>query len=636
VACVILLFALIRRRSGDLPAFAAALILLVLGSGGTNIVWAFQVAWVAAIAFGLSAMLLLESDIAFWPRVFLVSAALLASLMCSGVGLAFLAAVGAELLFDPKQRRYLLVLVVPVAVFGVWFLIYGAGLPGTPGAPCPTCLPSGARANLHGGITLDYFLTLDRFVVSAAAASLAGIVGLPNWGIVMLPVLAAVIALQWRRSKGIESWQLGMVAGLVAWFGLVGLGRAKTSALAASDPHYLYVGAVFILPLIANLLRLLPWRSWWRPALVAAFAFPLLSNAVQLRTLALDQIDLMKAENAELQTAQTFRGAPDMALDRRLDMVIMPQLTAQSLFQASSELGSPVPIPTIASLGKLPWQAVDFEMANLFGDAFTVTTDNSSALTGLACQTVNSTSGSTIDIRATAGQSITLRSSRGGEAWLFLGFLGDPTSEPLHKVAVAPATRQLVHLPDTGKPAPWRVRIQTKDAGDVEVCGNATFEANRPAENPYRAKAANGELSPGWSVVQDASASTGRAAKLARGTSVTSFKNDGFGTWTIPNPGLYDVWFRVRVANPAEAKPEMTLGLWDGTARVWVASRSIAPNQAGASYSWIKAAAGVAPPSKHYVQFLATFTTQSGTTLSTDWFVDEAVLVPIGSPVPAT
>jgi hypothetical protein len=80
----------------------------------------------------------------------------------------------------------------------------------------------------------------------------------------------------------------------------------------------------------------------------------------------------------------------------------------------------------------------------------------------------------------------------------------------------------------------------------------------------------------------------------------------------------------------------MTLGLWDGTARVWVASRSIAPNQAGASYSWIKAAAGVAPPSKHYVQFLATFTTQSGTALSTDWFVDEAVLVPIGSPVPAT
>jgi hypothetical protein len=86
-----------------------------------------------------------------------------------------------------------------------------------------------------------------------------------------------------------------------------------------------------------------------------------------------------------------------------------------------------------------------------------------------------------------------------------------------------------------------------------------------------------------------------------------------------------------------EAKSEMTFGLWDGTARAWVASTSFAPNQASASYSWIKAAAGITPQSQHSVQFLATFNTQGGpTTLSTDWFVDEAVLMPIGSPPPAT
>ena len=638
VACVILLFMFIRRRSGDVPAFAAAAVLLVLGSGGTNIVWAFQVAWVAAIAFGLSAMLLLESDIAFWPRIALVSAALLASLMCSGVGLAFLAAVGAALLFDPKRRRYLLVLVVPIAVFGVWFLFYGAGLPGTPGAPCPSCLPSGARANLHGGITLDYFLTLDRFVVSAAAASLAGILGLPNWGIVVLPVFAAVIALQWRRPKGIESWQIGMVVGLVAWFGLVGLGRAKSSLLAASDPHYLYVGAVFLLPLIANLVRLLPWKSWWRPGLAVAFALPLLSNGIQLRDLALSQVNLMKIENAELQTAQSFRGAPDLALDRRLDMVIVPQLTAQSLFDASSDLGPPVPPSTVPSLEVLPRQAVDFEMVNLFGGAFTVNSDAGRSIVGSTCQTVGSPSGSTVDIRAPAGQSIVLRSTGAGEAWFFLSYLGLPTSEPQHKLVLSPATPQVVHLPNTGKATLWRVRVQTKDAGAIQVCGNATLETNGAGDNLYRARAVDGELSPGWSAVADAAASGGRAVKLPRGTTTTSFKNDGFGTWTVPNPGLYDVWFRVRVANPADAKPEVTLGLWDGTARVWVASKSFAPNGVGAGYSWVEAAAGITPLSKHYVQFLATFTTQGAPTasLSTDWFVDEAVLVPIGIPPPAT
>src|ERR1700674_1740118 len=59
VAAVVLLFTLIRRRSGDLPAFAAALTLLVLGSGSTNIVWAFQLGFVGSVAFGLLAMLLL-------------------------------------------------------------------------------------------------------------------------------------------------------------------------------------------------------------------------------------------------------------------------------------------------------------------------------------------------------------------------------------------------------------------------------------------------------------------------------------------------------------------------------------------------------------------------------------------------
>jgi hypothetical protein len=638
VACVILLFILIRRRSGDLPAFAAASILLVFGSGGTNIVWAFQVGWVGSIAFGLSAMLLLESDLPFRRRVLFVSTALLASLMCSGVGLAFLAAVGAEVLFDANRRRYLLALVVPVLAFGVWFLIYGAGLAGTPGAPCPTCSPSGFGANFHHGpMTLDYFLTLDRFVVSAAASSLAGIVGLPNVGIVVLPILAVVIAFQWRRSKGIESWQLGMVAGLVAWFTLVGLGRAQTSALASADPHYLYVGAIFLLPLIANLVRSLPWRSWWRPALAAAFVVPLLSNAIQLRDLALNQVDLMKIENAELRTAQTFRGAPDLALDRRLDMAIMPQLTARSLFEASSQLGSPVPPSTVETLQQLPRQAVDFEMVNLFGEAFTVTSATSRSIVGLTCQTVDSTNGSTMDIRAPAGQSIVLQSSRRVEAWFFLAFLGIPTSEPLQKLFLPPATPQLVHLPDTGSPAVWRVRIQTREAGTIQVCGNATLETNHAGDNLYRAKATSGELSPGWSVVADPSASGGRAAKLPGGTSVVSFKNDGFGTWTVPPPGLYDVWFRVRVANPVEAKSEMTFGLWDGTARAWVASTSFAPNEASTSYSWIKAAAGITPQSQHYVQFLATFAGQGEQrTLSTDWFVDEAVLVPIGSPPAAT
>ncbi|HXC77896.1 MAG TPA: hypothetical protein VNU19_12670, partial [Candidatus Acidoferrum sp.] len=149
VACVVLLFVLVRRWSGELPAFAAALTLLVLGSGATNIVWAFQVSWTLSTAFGLLAMLLVDGNPPFASRVPLVSIALLLSLMSSGIGLGFLAAVGAELFFDARRRRFLIALVVPVAAYGIWFVFFGAGLQGTPGAPCATCAPTGLGGDFH-------------------------------------------------------------------------------------------------------------------------------------------------------------------------------------------------------------------------------------------------------------------------------------------------------------------------------------------------------------------------------------------------------------------------------------------------------------------------------------------------------
>lgn len=60
-----LLFMLVRRRSGDLPDFAAAVTFLLLGSGATNIVWALQIGFVGSVAFGLLAMVLLESQLRY-------------------------------------------------------------------------------------------------------------------------------------------------------------------------------------------------------------------------------------------------------------------------------------------------------------------------------------------------------------------------------------------------------------------------------------------------------------------------------------------------------------------------------------------------------------------------------------------
>jgi hypothetical protein len=47
-------------------------------------------------------------------------------------------------------------------------------------------------------------------------------------------------------------------------------------------------------------------------------------------------------------------------------------------------------------------------------------------------------------------------------------------------------------------------------------------------------------------------------------------------------------------------------------------------------YRWLKVAARVTPLSGHYVVFIASFKDRLGT----DWYVDEAVMLPAGSAFP--
>jgi hypothetical protein len=640
VGAVYLMFKLVRRRSGDLPAFAAALTLLVLGGGGTDIVWAFQIGFTGSVGFGLLAMVLFDEPHPHPIRLIAAAAALTCSLMCSGNGLAFLAAVLVELAADRQRRRSLIALVLPVAAYAEWFLAYGAGLPGSPGAPCATCGPTGLAADFNTvPLGLTYLVSLMGFIAWGAEASASAIFGLPMSGLV-LPIVAGLLVLHWFRQGGIKSWQVGLTAGLVAQFALIGLVRAVNGPQAAGHSRYVYVGAVFLLPLVADAATELPWRRLWRPALVAAFALSLAGSVLQLRDRALvesvpgihpmaSQVELMQIEDAELQTVEVFRGAPDMNLNRGLDDAIMPQLNAGPYLAAVRELGSPVPHSTLDALRRLPPRAVDTVMVNLFGGAVTITPDANRSTAGLPCQTVDSTSGATMDLQVPSAESVMLKSARGGEALLFLGFVEPPTSRPLQRVMLQPAAPEWIYLPNTGKPTTWRLQVETIPMGMIEVCGNGTLQVSHRG-GVYRAKAETGQLGPLWSPVSDPSASNGRAAKAASGTAAT-YKTNLFGNFA-PLPGKYDVWYRVRARSAAGTTPEMVLGLWDGESKDgWVASTAYSPNQVGTGYQWLKVATRISPNPAHNLQFMAAATPRAGT----DWYVDQAVMVPSGSDAPA-
>ena len=115
VTSAFLLFLIVQRRLGDLPAYAAAATVLLLGTGVDNITWAFQIGFVESVALGLLAIWFIDTEWRLQISIPAISAALLVSLMCSSVGLAFVVAVGAMLFLDSQRRMLLPALIVPTA-----------------------------------------------------------------------------------------------------------------------------------------------------------------------------------------------------------------------------------------------------------------------------------------------------------------------------------------------------------------------------------------------------------------------------------------------------------------------------------------------------------------------------------------
>jgi hypothetical protein len=127
-ACSVLIFTLIRRRVGDLAALAPCVLLLFLGFAREQFSWPidFNSAW--ALAAALGAVLCLRRGRSLRNDLL---ACLLLTISASliEVGLAFTAGVAVMLLVEGRWRRLWIVL-VPVALYGAWYLwaipIYGA------------------------------------------------------------------------------------------------------------------------------------------------------------------------------------------------------------------------------------------------------------------------------------------------------------------------------------------------------------------------------------------------------------------------------------------------------------------------------------------------------------------------------
>jgi hypothetical protein len=318
------LFELVRRRAGEAIALACAAMFLVLGAGWENLLWAFQIAFVGAVACGLGMLLALEYPSS--PRRLLAAVALLtASLMFSGIGVSFGVAAAVTLVLTPARRRELLWFAPVVIAFGAWYLAFGHNGTGS--------IPAHSAANI---------LLVPLYAVWGLGQSAAGLIGLGGpWGPPALLAAGAVVAATWWRRRP-DPLALGVLAALLSLYVVTGMTRAQIGYQQSGAGRYIYEGAVFWLILLAGAARSLPWRGTWRPALVACLFLACFNSCVLLFVWTAAKTALMQRETADLQALVAERSDPCLKPAGWVDVVVMPQIDVPALYyRAIDRYGDP-------------------------------------------------------------------------------------------------------------------------------------------------------------------------------------------------------------------------------------------------------------------------------------------------------
>jgi hypothetical protein len=331
VAVVFAVYRLVRDSTGSGPlAVCAGLVVALFGSGFENLFWGFQSGFVGATALCLWAIVTLRTEGPISRRRIAVVVVLLtAALATAGVAIAFTAAIVTELLLDPRRRRVLPWLAIPIAVWAGWYLAIGRS----------------AAAFQDNPIGLSSFLEAPGVVIGGFGSAAGAIFGVgPKIGLIVAAVILVAAGWRWYRSRRLPAEFIGPIAGMAALYAIVGVTRGQTDVGIAVNPRLTYESGVLFLVGLAALHGPIPMmpRGTVRVVAVAvsgavlavsvAFNVRLLIDG---RTLFLERADLTRA----LVTLATGPDRPAAAnLDRSLVVVPSPRALERILATYGSPL----------------------------------------------------------------------------------------------------------------------------------------------------------------------------------------------------------------------------------------------------------------------------------------------------------
>ena len=430
----ILVYLFARRRIGAIASLAPAAVVLFLGRGAENYLFAFQIDFLGPLVTGLACLLLIEHR-SLLARL-TITALLIVTVGFSEVGLAFLVAVTVALAAGRRWRDWWMV-AIPGVLYALWYVRYGLG---------------------QSGLDFDNFIHAPQFFAEEVAGAAGAAVGLDeNWGRIVAVALAYLVVSQLLRG-GASRILLSLLAGAGFFWLTVALTRSAHGSPYAS--RYLYIGCVFIILIALELARR---RFQFGPTGIGVLAVATLaivvSNSVafySLRDFFNSQAAYTSADLGALEIARAHVQPTYVLSDPAHGL---PYVLASAYFSAVGRYGSAAYTPTEIETAPPPVQVAADQMIERLEP---LGVNSAANVAGSACHP------------ATPGRSVETDVSGNG---VIVAPTGQPVRvsarrfAPSSSVSIGrfgPGRRYLVTSPRDDSTTPWK--LVTKSGSAYNLC----------------------------------------------------------------------------------------------------------------------------------------------------------------------
>jgi len=289
-----------RTRANPWISTALAFLLMVLGSGAENILWAFQIGYMGAILLGLIVILMVDQNELGRRRQVAVVLLSIWSVTFSGTAIPVLLAAGLVSLARRGAVKSLLLLGPSALLYVGWYVIFVRG-----------------QASPYSASTINELgVGVPQYLGSFLVDGLGKVLPFPDLGAIALfclMVWATLTITQWR---GVSTAAYALAAAALLQGVLTAYSRLLLGFEAASSSRYVYGLVALLLPAIALAFT---WFARHRRSVIAVIVSLVLIvaayNGVLLRREAAAQSAIERATQQRLYAALDLVLQSDDAID---------------------------------------------------------------------------------------------------------------------------------------------------------------------------------------------------------------------------------------------------------------------------------------------------------------------------------